>query len=191
MVIITSCDFYHPREIIKNGDLLIKKDGEQFDSLIKMTNRLALSYCTSALDKSLTRGCLVTEIFQYYDSVKDINRDTRNWNISDKEDSLIRKYYPIDDISRIIVIKDICVSFVLLHMRDYNNKDLVIVYCFDESKFKKCFPGYQYYSSSQNNNIPEKSNWVYFYDKNWAITPCDVFLQIDSTECRKIVQNEK
>ena len=185
MVLITSCNMYHPKEMIKIGDEMISKDKLKVDTLIKISNRIALNYCTVSLG---TYG--TNEIYQYIDSIHEVDNGSV-FKISDKDEQSIRRFNPRKDIEDIIAVKDLYIALVFQKERDYNHKYGKIIYCFDENKFKKCFPNYHYYYGNQVNNIIDSSKWVYFYDKNWGISTSSVFLHIDSTECKKILSGEK
>ncbi len=193
MLLIASCDLYHPKEMIKIGDERIKEDKSKFDSLVKISNRLALNYCTLSI---LTSNC-ISEIYPYVDSIKDVGNGT-DFDIARKDEQFIFRYKPRNDLEDIIAVKDLWVAFDLQNERDAYRFKIdqsshygKIIYCFDEDKFKKCFPKYHYYSGNQIGSIPDSVHWVYFYDGHWGITTSSVFLCIDSTECKKILSDEK
>jgi hypothetical protein len=162
------------------------KDKTQFDSLVKVCNRVSINYHTCVIQIAQSFS---NESYYYDNRIKDNEEDSIEWNISSEDKKSIAKYYT-GDVYDIIIIKNLCVCLKLKTAYDKNDRVLQVIYVYDKNKFEQCYPTYTY-PDKQNETISDKTDWVYFYDNHWAISPCSVFLQMDTIEIRKILTNEK
>lgn len=172
LLIFTACDVYNIGDIIKKGKQFKTDNNNKLDSLITISNNLAIDTCNiySILISPVTDFFAFKE-FKYSVENKSL-LISKYCNISDLDKKKIYSYFPIDEMEELYFVKNSYVSFDLSHCRDKNWNNVSVIYCYNKEKFKNTFSDYIYFEIGQEKEINDQKKWVYFYNDHWAITNC-------------------
>lgn len=186
-IVFASCNMYHPIDIVNKGKQIIDANKDALDSLIVLSNKIAPDSCGMYQISTSSTTDYFNPVIFYYDKVTKDVKNGGSFHISNENMELINKLLPKNDISDFMFVSDLYVTFSHEHYRDYNNQYAEIIYCYNKNKFKKLFSQYSFYEKGQEKNILDKSNWVYFYDSNWAITTSSTYFKKTREECLDLI----
>jgi hypothetical protein len=183
----SSCNIYSDEEIIEFGEEVINLHDEDLLNLFYIVNELITdTFTMHSVSISNTTDQFVFFTFSY-----DLNNHNKkifgkSIKIGANLENKIRNFFPKKKTTSLVIFKEVFVSFELYRCRNKQYEYAKLLFVNNKGAFIKLFPEYEILETSSA--INNKSNWVYFYDDQWAITTSSDIIRLTTEECEKLLQ---
>ncbi len=167
LILLFSC-YNGNKEILDMGKQIYIKDSKSLLDLVALFDSTYMDSCNVFhINMSTTTALFIqeSEIDHLYDS-------TKFKEINLEQEKIIRLKKPRQDLVGISYLKNVFLAFAI-NQSNHSSLDLShLVYIIDSSKFNYIYK----FNILTENDLKQKTfndfstNWVYYIDKNWAIS---------------------
>jgi len=181
LFLLVSCDIYTNAELINHSGEIISN------------NKHNLKIVSQKSDFINSRDCLIHKItitrtsnLAWHD-VCEIKKNEKlkikeTRDVSEDYKKFLWRNLPKEKIVTFYFVKGVCHFFKLTNYRNNDLKHAKIIFIQDSKKFNYLY-NFQEVNNLQDEKLLNQNNWIYYFDKNWAITTGSINHRKTSDEC--------